>query len=556
MSDPVKKRADFVAPAQLVATPLQTLILIVVKLPITTRILFVLTLVASMPPSWGAVPVTSLIAEPVRDEAAENHPVTVVYAATEEIDLETLETQVCIRRGSLFKVEYHPLALTSLEHAPEDRTTAIANYLVSRPSNGWLRMGKSFGIFDDVPDVEHKRQIGTVTVALGTPPESTILTAALQRMGAGDHIPSHMLTSHQFRVAFSADETISEDDVANEAIEVEGQDGNGDSIVIPAERVGAEVAGGGEQVIVTYRIVRPGEDWGYSRLKVRWKSVDDVTIDRGVLGVIQVPSLQVTVYDASGTQALGVSVPPQRIADPELQKFAFQIMYRPTEHGIDVSSLGDDDLVAGSPSLFFPQASNINVGFRSYVIDADGVVVATYEIDRPEGGWKESSSQDTLGIILRNEAVRFEDGRPIKGATLGSIYLDLDPGAAAAHQLGFEGWAEKLAEVLGEGNDMDPDVDDDGLENTLEYALGRDPLKEEANNPLRPHVMLEDGRQHLELQFSWRADFFGFAAELQASIDGRVWEQANEHFDVVERVPLEEPDLERVTVRSQYAEYS
>ena len=123
---------------------------------------------------------------------------------------------------------------------------------------------------------------------------------------------------------------------------------------------------------------------------------------------------------------LVIEADAQSLTDPEAVIHEITVHYD-SPFGIDISSLGDDDLVVGRHSLF-----GLGLGSRApfarLVVaesDKDGRgVAATYALDQPLGGWKAWNAKD-LTIQVEADSVRDLEGNTVPTRVIGILTVEL-----------------------------------------------------------------------------------------------------------------------------------
>ncbi len=167
---------------------------------------------------------------------------------------------------------------------------------------------------------------------------------------------------------------------------------------------------------------------------------------------------------------------------------------------------GIDFPVSGVYLMRFRVATPNSIGADIRIL-ADGVEVGTATVS-PTGGWQNWETISTVIIVpssgiqtLRLEAVGGS------GSLFNLNWLEIASGALEAEQL-YASWAT-LMELTSDGVDSayDGDPDRDGMANLLEYALGSDPMVNDAALFLpRSSVSTEDGIDYLNLTYRRRSD--------------------------------------------------
>ncbi len=122
-----------------------------------------------------------------------------------------------------------------------------------------------------------------------------------------------------------------------------------------------------------------------------------------------------------------VTMPESTINDAEALSHQFQIVWS-SANRIDPDSLGNDDILLGSPTLFDLQLGSgaIHPHLINVQSNNDGKeIIATYQFDRPEDGWG-SWGIERLRVDAVPNAVSDLSGAQSERAGLGRIFIDLD----------------------------------------------------------------------------------------------------------------------------------
>ena len=514
---------------------------------------FALALVVSPSTVESAVNAT-LIVEPVRNGEATSHPITILYKANVAIDLDSLgNDDLLVDGGSLFRPGKRLQPELEMADASADNGKEVsATYRLDRPAGGWASFDKpsvrislqGLSVRDQDGNQANGKSLGELQIAIGTNPGRPIIAASLDT----NAIPSRIAPSHTFQIVFSATANFEASAVENDIIEVKAREvlqEGGDIlrvVTVPITLSSVEHNIDRNQVVVTYEITRPGTTWGTQDLTVNWVS-DETNELSGELGSISIPEVGKATFQLIANA----------IDNPAREALRFQIVIDSAGRGVDLETLGDDDIQVGRQrTLFNPDAGPLlTTTFIAQALEPNGSLSITYEVQRPEEGW-EVWEKNAVPVILRRAAILDDEGEPFLGQTIGELIIDLtlEP---APQQLDFEEWARDVADTLGVDDleSVDPDVDGDQVDNVVEYALARDPLNPESTSPLEPNLVYIDGVAHLELKYRLRTNGAGILAELEASVDGRDWDSIDEdHFEIVRNISRESQKAKDLTVRS------
>ena len=125
--------------------------------------------------------------------------------------------------------------------------------------------------------------------------------------------------------------------------------------------------------------------------------------------------------------SLDVKLTIEPISDESATAHEFTVSYS-ASLGLEADSLGDDDIIIGKGSLFDPQLLE-NAFYPELVgvsteLDSDPII-ATYRIDRPEGGWGRWELGN-LDVSIASNGLRYGDGQFFARTSLGELLIELE----------------------------------------------------------------------------------------------------------------------------------
>ncbi len=176
-------------------------------------------------------------------------------------------------------------------------------------------------------------------------------------------------------------------------------------------------------------------------------------------------------------------------------------------------------------------------------------LIATYRVKRPSDGWFQFGEEAVVEVIYQKPTP--DGAEPIK-RTIGAILFDFSLDLAHLEK-DFLDWTDGLEEALAleENEQPDPtaDSDGDGIEDITEYFLGSDPFSGAEKHPVDLRLVALQGAWYVTLTVTRRVDAIGMAAAIEGSRNGRQWEMADDHFEVLEAAETA-PNFQKITLRS------
>ncbi len=261
-------------------------------------------------------------------------------------------------------------------------------------------------------------------------------------------------------------------------------------------------------------------------------------------------------HDSKALVTLGApSIPGEEVEPSAVQLVGGQLIEGdPDSHRLSfltnsyISQVDQAVLLFGGRSSMFAAFEESTAPFPSLVGRLVGVAdgIATFELDRPEGGW------GAWGVNRLPYSLHLGEGNPADGGFLVSGHVTVhSPMNPLPLLFSFEEWVRRLEiqSELPEGS-LEGDADGDGVDGLVEYALGSDLQDKGDTASIKPSMISKGDARQIELTFQVRTHTLGLTAEIQRSSDGEHWRSADEAFELVERREVK-PGIERLRLCSK-----
>jgi len=491
------------------------------------------------------------------DPSADRFTFPVTFSSANGIDLESLgDGDVLLERVGDLDL---PGRLEDVEPSA-DGNSVKATYSFNRDPGAW----SSDRVFFSVPSGAIRDLAGNVIRGqfagggrrLDQPDQDAIRTGFIP---LSNFHPE--LTSYHFRVAYQSkgEAAINVEDLDGSHLEVRQRSVNtrgGNEIIEFEGRPQVEslrISDGGRLAEVDYSLTRSEQGWpAYFEINLRPFGVRDLhgnSVTKGRPLASLGPSFENQNLSAQLLAGQAVT------ATSESHRMTVVLQADEDFHASDVEKaslwLGWHlELLPGFEANAYPPAASGRLLRFTHIDGRRNTAVATYEIERPDGGWDRWEAQSIPFVFQGFAPSGYSNS--LSNPLLLSGNVQLTESLAALPLLSsFEDWVKQLEEEaeLPEGS-LRGDLDGDQQDGLLEYALGGDPQDGSKQGRIETGVVTIDGQRYMTLTLSVRATVIGVTIEVQQSADGESWKPAFSEFELVERKAVSD-GIEEWVLRSE-----